>query len=77
MRALRFHRHEGEEFRRADVGSVCMHAGSLIGDQTTGSFVAVLARRQAHDDMDDWGVRTVHRGVQTGILRHPRRRARV
>jgi len=42
MRALRFHRREGEEFRRADVGSVCMHAGGLIGDQTTGSFVAVL-----------------------------------
>ncbi len=42
MRALRTHRHEGEEFRRADVGSVCMHAGGLIGDQSTGSFVAVL-----------------------------------
>jgi dipeptidase len=42
MAALRFHRHEGSEFRRADVGSVCMHAGGLIGDQTTGSFVAVL-----------------------------------
>lgn len=44
MRALRAHRHEGSEFSRADVGSVCMHAGGLIGDQTTGSFVAVLRK---------------------------------
>ena len=42
MYALRSHRHEGSEFSRGDVGSVCMHAGGLIGDQTTGSFVAVL-----------------------------------
>ena len=44
MHALRAHRHEGSEFSRADVGSVCMHAGGLIGDQTTGSFVAVLRK---------------------------------
>lgn len=44
MRALRAHRHEGSEFSRADVGSVCMHAGGLIGDQTTGSFIAVLRK---------------------------------
>ncbi len=44
MRALRSHRHEGSEFSQADVGSVCMHAGGLIGDQTTGSFVAVLRK---------------------------------
>ncbi len=35
---------EGREFRRSDVGSVCMHAGGMIGDHTTGSFVAVLRR---------------------------------
>lgn len=44
IRALRNHapRQEGREFSRGHVGSVCMHAGGLIGDQTTGSFVAVL-----------------------------------
>jgi secernin len=43
---LRSHRPklEGREFTRGDVGSVCMHAGGLIGDHTTGSFVAVLRR---------------------------------
>ncbi len=32
----------GREFTRGDVGSVCMHGGGIIGDHTTGSFVAVL-----------------------------------
>ena len=32
----------GKEFRRGSVNSVCMHAGGLIGDHTTGSLVAVL-----------------------------------
>ncbi len=47
MRALRTHapKTEGREFSRGSVGSVCMHAGGLIGDHTTGSFVAVLRRR--------------------------------
>ncbi len=42
--ALRTHEPglDGKEFSRGSVGSVCMHAGGLIGDQTTGSFVAVL-----------------------------------
>ncbi len=44
MRALRTHAPSlnGLEFSRGSVGSVCMHAGGLIGDHTTGSFVAVL-----------------------------------
>ncbi len=44
MDALRTHEKglHGREFTRGSVGSVCMHAGGLIGDQTTGSFVAVL-----------------------------------
>ncbi len=44
--ALRTHtpRFNGHEFERGDVGSVCMHAGGRIGDQTTGSFVAVLRK---------------------------------
>jgi len=44
MKALRTHapRIDGLEFTRGSVGSVCMHAGGLIGDHTTGSFVAVL-----------------------------------
>jgi hypothetical protein len=42
--ALRTHEQGlgGREFSRGSVGSVCMHAGGLIGDHTTGSFVAVL-----------------------------------
>lgn len=44
MKALRTHmpKIDGYEFTRGSVDSVCMHAGGLIGDQTTGSFVAVL-----------------------------------
>lgn len=46
MRGLRTHAPglEGHEFARGSVGSVCMHAGGLIGDHTTGSFVAVLRK---------------------------------
>lgn len=44
IRALRTHApgQAGREFSRGHVGSVCMHAGGLIGDQSAGSFVAVL-----------------------------------
>jgi len=34
----------GREFKHGSVGSVCMHAGGLIGDHTTGSLVAVLRK---------------------------------
>ncbi len=46
IRVLRSHspKLEEREFNRGDVGSVCMHGGGLIGDHTTGSFVAVLRR---------------------------------
>jgi len=33
---------KGREFSRGCVDSVCMHAGGLIGDHTTGSMVAVF-----------------------------------
>lgn len=44
MAALRKHAPVDEErvFTRGSVRSVCMHAGGLIGDHTTGSLVAVL-----------------------------------
>lgn len=44
MRGLRTHAPGlgGHELTRGSVGSVCMHAGGMIGDHTTGSFVAVL-----------------------------------
>jgi len=32
----------GREFKRGTVSSVCMHAGGLIGDHTTGSLIAAL-----------------------------------
>ncbi len=46
IRSLRGHppELEGREFTRGSVNSVCMHAGGLIGDHTTGSFVAVLRK---------------------------------
>jgi len=44
MEALRKHHPEDDSsvFKRASVRSVCMHAGGLVGDHTTGSLVAVL-----------------------------------
>ncbi len=53
MGALRTHapKFDGHEFSRGSVGSVCMHAGGLIGDHTTGSFVAVLRQ---HKPMTIW-----------------------
>jgi len=33
---------KGREFSRGSVNSVCMHAGGIIGDHTTGSMAAVL-----------------------------------
>ena len=76
MRALRFHRHEGEEFRRADVGSVCMHAGGLIGDQTTGSFVAVLREGKPMTVWATGASAPCIAAFKTGVLRHRERRAR-
>ncbi|WP_139652297.1 peptidase U34 [Raoultibacter phocaeensis] len=36
----------GREFSQGSVGSVCMHAGGMIGDHTTGSLVATLRARK-------------------------------
>lgn len=46
FKALRTHNPdlEGHEFEKGSVSSVCMHAGGLIGDHTTGSFVVVLRK---------------------------------
>ena len=46
MEVLRTHAPgaEGHEFSHASVGSVCMHAGGLIGDHTTGSLIATLRK---------------------------------
>ena len=35
---------DGQEFTQGSVNSVCMHAGGLIGDHTTGSLVAALRK---------------------------------
>ncbi len=40
MSVLRSHK-EGKA-NRASVGSICMHAGGIIGDSTTGSYIAEL-----------------------------------
>lgn len=46
MSALRSHYPKDADtvFTKGSVRSVCMHAGGLVGDQTTGSLVAVLRR---------------------------------
>lgn len=42
---LRSHedRIEGRQFTRNSVGSVCMHGGGIIGDHTTGSYIASIS----------------------------------
>jgi secernin len=44
MAALRQHnpKDDSKEFTRGSVRSVCMHAGGVVGDHTTGSLVATL-----------------------------------
>lgn len=44
MEALRKHHPKDDlnVFGRGSVRSVCMHAGGIVGDHTTGSFIAVL-----------------------------------
>lgn len=37
---------EGKEFRRSCLKSICMHGGGIIGDHTTGSYVASLGKEQ-------------------------------
>ena len=46
MAALRRHHPKDEEkiFTRGSVKSVCMHAGGLVGDHTTGSLIVSLRR---------------------------------
>lgn len=46
MLALRKHhpKDDGREFTHGSVRSVCMHAGGLVGDQTTGSVVVEIRR---------------------------------
>lgn len=43
-RILRFHgdKVKGKQFTKHSLKSVCMHAGSIIGDHTTGSYIAIL-----------------------------------
>ncbi len=47
MAILRTHQPavEGRQFQQASLKSVCMHAGGLIGDHTTGSYVASLGEQ--------------------------------
>ncbi len=37
---------EGKQFRRSCLKSICMHGGGIIGDHTTGSYVASLDKEQ-------------------------------
>lgn len=45
-KALRAHdqKTEGKQFRKNSLQSVCMHGGGLIGDHTTGSYIASIGR---------------------------------
>jgi len=44
LKVLRTHADgfDGKEFSHSSVGSVCMHAGGMIGDHTTGSIIVTL-----------------------------------
>lgn len=45
-RILRFHdkRSEGRQFLRASLKSICMHGGFIVGDHTTGSYIASIKK---------------------------------
>lgn len=47
MAILRTHQPaiEGRQFQRSSLKSVCMHAGGIIGDHTTGSYVASISEQ--------------------------------
>lgn len=38
MKALKSHETEAVDIHTSSTASVCMHAGNLFGDQTTGSY---------------------------------------
>jgi len=47
MQVLRSHHPaaQGRQFQQASLKSVCMHGGGIIGDHTTGSYVACLSEK--------------------------------
>ncbi len=45
INALRTHASPDVGVSKASTGSVCMHAGNLFGDQTTGSYAAEIGKR--------------------------------
>ncbi|HOB11944.1 MAG TPA: C69 family dipeptidase [Syntrophomonadaceae bacterium] len=47
MQILRSHHPavQGRQFQQASLQSVCMHGGGIIGDHTTGSYVACLSEK--------------------------------
>lgn len=45
INALRTHASPDVGVSKASTGSVCMHAGNLFGDQTTGSYIAEIGKR--------------------------------
>jgi dipeptidase len=36
---------EGQQFKRSSLKSICMHGGGMIGDHTTGSYIASLSKK--------------------------------
>ena len=46
-KVLRYHgdKFEGKQFTKSSLQSICMHAGSFIGDHTTGSYIASLNQK--------------------------------
>lgn len=44
MKALKSHETEAVDLRTSSTASVCMHAGNLFGDQTTGSYCGEINR---------------------------------
>lgn len=54
MEALRSHRpaYRKKAYRRSSVSSVCMHAGFIYGDQTTGCYVVSIKDRKEGQEPD-------------------------
>lgn len=66
--ALRSHRpaYARKTYRAASVSSVCMHAGFLFGDQTSGCYVAKIGKGQGGEEAHPGGIPQDHYWISGG-----------
>ncbi|MGI6141490.1 MAG: C69 family dipeptidase [Caldicoprobacterales bacterium] len=57
--------YEKKPYRKSSVSSICMHAGFLYGDQTTGTYVVSLG---APDDVSVYSQNGLHENINTRVL---------